>query len=181
MNLRNLPAAAYAAIFFTLAFASHCHNSAEPARRDAEDAVVALFIAVDQRDWPQVRRTLAPRTTLDYVSLAGGEPSVLSPEQIANNWSAFLPGFDATHHQLGNFQFKAASEKRVEVRFYGTATHYIANAPGGELWTVVGDYEVELDRIDEVWRISRIKFNLKYIHGNRDLPALAQKRAASAR
>jgi hypothetical protein len=135
-----------------------------------------FFIAVDNREWDEVRYTLAAEVLLDYTSMAGGEPAVLKSAQIVDAWKALLPGFDATHHQLGNFVVEQTHDKAT-VFCYGTATHYIADNPEGNLWTVVGSYNISLDRVDETWRIQAFKFNLKYLVGNMDLPRLAQERA----
>jgi hypothetical protein len=59
---------------------------------------------------------------------------------------------------------------------YGTATHYLANESNNNIWTVVGSYDLELKLINNKLRISKMKFNLKYIDGNIDLPKLAQER-----
>ena len=66
-------------------------------------AINKFFISVDDRNWEDVATTLCEEVLLDYSSMGGGEPVQLLPEQIVGNWKALLPGFDSTHHQLGNF------------------------------------------------------------------------------
>ncbi|MNC50682.1 hypothetical protein D3C75_999400 [compost metagenome] len=51
---------------------------------------------------------------------------------------------------------------------YGTATHYLEHKDGN-VWTVVGSYDFDLNETDGGWRIVRMKFNFKYQDGNTGL------------
>jgi hypothetical protein len=134
-----------------------------------------FFIAVDERNWTEVERLLAPEVLLDYTSMAGGAPASLSPGQITGAWKNLLPGFDKTHHQLGNFLTDQTKDGATAF-FYGTASHFLANPSGKNLWLVVGSYDVALIPANGLWQIKALKFNLKFIDGNTDLPVLAQER-----
>ena len=147
--------------------------------RAVESAVTTLFVATDERDWPTVQTTFADQVNLDYTSFVGGEPALLSPKQIAANWAGFLPGFDSTHHQLGNFQVRPGSDGKTRAFVYGTATHFIKDAPGGEVWTVVGTYDFTLSKAGDAYKIESMKFNFKYQDGNGTLPKLAGERMAA--
>jgi hypothetical protein len=57
-----------------------------------------------------------------------------------------------------------------------TATHYLENESGKNIWTVVGSYDLVLKVVNKSWRITNMKFNLKYIDGNNDLPKMAQEK-----
>jgi hypothetical protein len=87
-----------------------------------------------------------------------------------------MPGFDKTHHQLGNYIIETDSLV-AKVFCYGTATHYLSNESKNNLWTVVGSYDLELKTIGKAWRITKMTFNLKYVDGNNELPKMAQDRA----
>ncbi len=138
------------------------------------ETVSRLFIAVDKRDWETVAAIFDDTILLDYTSMAGGEPESLTADQIIEAWKGFLPGFHQTHHQLGNFVVES-DDRSARVFCYGTATHFLENESGNNVWTVVGSYDLDLIKKDR-WRLSRMKFNLKYIDGNTDLPKLAQAR-----
>ena len=140
-----------------------------------EMAVNKLFISVDNRDWDNVKLIFSDTVLLDYTSMAGGQPSTLKSSQIIDSWKGILPGFDKTHHQLGNFIIETDSDAS-KVFCYGIATHYLANESKENIWTVVGSYDLELKIINNTWRITKMKFNLKYIDGNNDLPKMAQER-----
>ena len=139
------------------------------------EGVNKLFIAVDNRDWESVKKLFDDTVLLDYTSMAGGEPANLTAVQIIDSWKGLLPGFDKTHHQVGNYIIEPGSQK-AKVFCYGTATHYLANESKNNIWTVVGSYDFELKHVNNNWRISKMKFNLKYIDGNNDLPRMAQEK-----
>src|SRR5690606_13002107 len=98
---------------------------------------------------------------LDYTSMVGGEPANVKPDQIIDSWKELLPGFDKTHHQLGNYLIEINSNQAT-VFCYGTATHYLVNETGNNLWSVVGGYNFELNKQENTWRITKMKFNFKY-------------------
>jgi len=134
-----------------------------------------LFISVDNRDWEKVKIIFNDIVLLDYTSMAGGEPANLSSIQIIDSWKDVLPGFDKTHHQLGNYLVEM-EPLFAKVFCYGTATHYLSNESKNNIWTVVGSYDFELKSIRNSWSIVKMKFNLKYIDGNTDLPIMARER-----
>jgi hypothetical protein len=94
-------------------------------------------------------------------------------------WKAILPGFEATHHQVGNLQV-AVRGTHADVSCYGTATHFLPNPTGSSLWTVVGTYDFHLGKAGEAWKITTMRFHLKYQDGNTTLPALAKERLSSS-
>ncbi len=144
---------------------------------EIRDTVTRLFIAADNRDWPGIKQVFADEVFLDYTSMSGGEPSLLKAEQVIDGWRGLLPGFDKTHHQIGNFLVKIRGRSATAF-CYGTASHYLANESNNDLWTVVGSYEFELAYIRKAWRITKMKFNMKYADGNPELPQMARERAA---
>lgn len=135
------------------------------------ETVANLFIATDNRDWAMVEAIFADKVELDYSSMTGNPAVILTPKQITDGWKTILPGFTYTHHQLGNIITKVEQAK-AEVFCYGTATHYLADT-AGNVWTVVGTYNFELQKTADVWRISKMKFNFKFQDGNLDLPKRA--------
>lgn len=143
--------------------------------KQVQEAISNLFIAVDNRNWEQVKAIFDDTVLLDYTSMAGGEPAKLTPEQIINSWKSILPGFDCTHHQLGNFIVDADLEV-AKAFCYGTATHFLKNNSTRNIWTVVGSYDFELKLTCANWKITHMKFNFKYMDGNTELPALAQEK-----
>ena len=133
-----------------------------------QETVTRLFIATDQQDWDQVSQSFATDVLLDYSSMNGSPAATLTPEQIISAWKGILPGFEQTHHQVGNF-ISSENGERAEVFCYGTATHYLTHK-NGNVWTVVGSYDFGLSKAAGAWKITSMKFNFKYQDGNTALP-----------
>jgi len=127
-----------------------------------------LFEGADERDWQKVRSSMVKTVLLDYTSMTGGNPAIQTPQQIAEAWAAFLPGFDKTHHQLWGFDVNA-KENIANVHYTGKADHFTNN----EVWTVEGTYETELQKENNQWLIAKHKFNLTKQSGNISLPVIA--------
>jgi uncharacterized protein len=130
--------------------------------------VKTMFDGTDERNWPKVQSTMAESVLLDFSSMSGEAPSILASKQIAQNWAAFLPGFDKTHHQLSNFQVTQIGTIAT-VHYNGKADHFI----GKEVWTVEGTYDTELSISNGNWVITKHKLNLTKQIGNKSLPAQA--------
>ena len=133
-------------------------------------AVVQLFVATDQNNWEAVEGCFAEKVRLDYSSMGSNPAAVISPKEITSAWKGILPGFSQTHHQLGNF-ITTVNGSSAHVFCYGTATHYLEDE-AGNIWTVVGSYDFDLEQQGEHWNITSMTFNFKYQDGN---TSLAQK------
>lgn len=142
----------------------------DPALRSrVEDTVIRMFVATDERNWPLVQLCFTDPFTLDMTSVAGGTPALASPRQATQTWAEAFRTLDHVHHQVGNFQAQVEGT-RASVRCYGIAFHYReAVAAAGKSRTFVGTYEFELRMQAAEWRIGMLRFNLKFIDGNREL------------
>jgi len=137
------------------------------------NTLAVFFRAVDARDWATVTSLMTDPFHLDYASFGAGPPADLAPETIVAGWRSLLPGFDHTHHQLGNVAIDLESDT-ARIACYGTATHVIDQ----EVWTVVGQYRVALIQREDTWLLSKLRFLFRYQHGAIHLPSRAQERAA---
>jgi hypothetical protein len=135
------------------------------------EIITNLFAGADERDWQKVESTMAQTVLLDYTSMAGGEPTQLTPVQITNAWAAFLPGFDHTHHQLSGFEVKE-NNGTANAHYFGKAEHFIGNG----VWIVEGSYDTELQKINSDWKITKHKLNFSGQSGNTNLPAVATEK-----
>ena len=140
-----------------------------------QGVVTQVFVATDNRDWKKVEDAFENQVLLDYTSMAGGEPAKLTPSQITSSWKNVLPGFDHTHHALSNFKV-IVNKEEATVTHYGNADHFIDLKNAKDVWTVVGTYDHHLVKTADGWKIDQMKFNLKYMDGNMDLPRIAQER-----
>lgn len=142
------------------------------------EVVTGLFIATDQNNWEDVIASFSEEVLLDYSSMTGNPAVELSPSDIVESWKGILPGFESTHHQIGNIRH-TIDETMAKVFCYGTATHFLTDE-SGNVWTVVGTYDFELKPDKSgAWKISAMKFNFKYQDGNTSLPQKAIEKLKS--
>lgn len=132
------------------------------------DAIVALFVATDERDWDRVRAVLAPAVHFDMTSLAGGEPQTLTGDAIAAMWEEGLRPIEALHHQAGNFQVRVDGDD-ASASCYGTAYHYRRHPSGRNTRVFVGTYVFRLTNDGGRWRITSFRFTVKFVDGNAEL------------
>ncbi len=100
-----------------------------------------------------------------------GVPALLTAEKLLSSWRKSLSGFQFTQHQLANFQIEEQTLE-AKVQCYGTITHYLPHSKGNT-WRVVGNYEFQLFKDLEEWKIEAITFFFKYQDGNLELPKVS--------
>jgi hypothetical protein len=137
-------------------------------RLAVEDAVVRMFVATDERDWPALRGCFTDPFILDMTSMVGGAPASMSPEQVAQAWALGFEPLDHVHHQVGNFRTTVTGTQAL-VRCHGVAFHHRSAAAGLKSRIFVGTYEFVLVARDELWQITHFIFRLKFIDGNLQL------------
>lgn len=147
-------------------------------RDDVIQFINSFFISVDTHQWEKVENSLTDTVLLDYKSMNGKEPSVEKRKDIVESWKNFLPGFDSTHHQLGNYLISSTGE-RIQIFLYVTASHYLKNETEDNLWQVVGSYNIEIIADENTFKISEFRFNFKFSTGNEKLTELAGDRIKS--
>lgn len=122
----------------------------------------------DNKDWDTVRNTLAPTVHFDMSSAGGGPPTDTSAADIAHGWEVGLAPIQALHHQACNYCVRLRGDI-AEAFCYGVAYHYVPKTSGRDTRMFVGSYDFELERQSGAWRITRFRFNLKFITGNLEL------------
>jgi hypothetical protein len=138
-------------------------------RLEIEDAVVRMFVATDERDWPTLESCFTEPFVLDMTSLVGGTPLTMTPKQVAAAWAEGFKPLDHVHHQVGNFRTTINGNNAL-VRCYGVAFHHrtqVAQALKSRVF--VGTYEIRLVKAAGRWLINELKFLLKFIDGNLEL------------
>ena len=132
------------------------------------DRINQLFVATDWRDWAAVRACFTETVHFDMTSVAGGEPAMLTPGQIAAAWEQGLRPLEAIHHQAGNYRAEVRGDEATAF-CYGTATHYRRTRSGRNTRTFVGSYDFGLVRSVGGWRIASFRFTVKFVEGNLEL------------
>lgn len=133
--------------------------------------VSSLFEGADERNWNKVMAVLDKQVLLDYSSMTGSPATNVTPGQITAAWSAFLPGFDRTNHQLFDFKISIDGDEAVAM-YMGKADHYL----NSNVWSVAGSYHTTLKLIGENWLIKSHAFNYEKQSGNTSLPSEATKK-----
>ncbi len=127
-----------------------------------------FFVETDNRDWPRVMATLAPKVVFDMSSMTG-EPAVTrTPQEIVQGWDQGLKSLAAIHHQIGNVSIKLHPNE-ADVFCYGIALHYRPTPSNNNTRRFVGSYNLHLVKLRDTWKIDQFRFNLKFIDGNKDL------------
>ncbi|OYQ35109.1 hypothetical protein CHU92_11050 [Flavobacterium cyanobacteriorum] len=140
------------------------------------NTIRTIFAASDARNWKTVENSFAKTVTLDYTSMAGGQPAQLSPEAIITAWKQILPGFESTHHQTGQYKVTVTGNS-AQAQLRGLALHYLPNTTGNNVWVVTGSYHVNLVKEGRNWKVNYFRFNLEKQDGNLNLANLAKENA----
>jgi hypothetical protein len=132
------------------------------------ETITDLFLATDRRDWSAVRECFATHVAFDMSSLSGAAPSSIPADEIVAGWQKGLAPLQAVHHQAGNFKVDLHGSE-ASAFCYAIASHYLANPSGRYTRVFVGSYDFGLTKDGPRWRITRSRFNLKYVDGNVEL------------
>ena len=108
---------------------------------------------------------------------AGKLLAALATAGLFAAWQTVLPGYDRTHHLMGTESVTVDGETATTTaNIY--ATHILENE-GEDTWIFIVDYQHELAKTANGWKITFMRANLRAQLGNEDLQALATERVAS--
>lgn len=126
-----------------------------------ERAIEQLYVRyceiVDGKTFDALDELFTPDATGDYTQALG--PGVISPDRaslIASMHANLGPASNCgpTHHNVGNFRIAIDGDRaRAKVHYY--AEHLGQGDYPGELYSMWGQYDDELVRTDEGWRIAK--------------------------
>lgn len=134
------------------------------ARQQVIDVINQLFIQTDNRNWLVVQQCFAEQVNFDMDLMSGGNPSILTPEQITEAWDLGLKDITAIHHQAGNYVIDVHGPDNAHALCYGIAYHYTKTEEEGEkVRQFVGTYEFDLERRGDLWKITTFWFTCKFI------------------
>jgi SnoaL-like protein len=133
------------------------------------DAITALFVGTDEKDWAAVRACFTDQVLFDMSTLSGLPEARVPAETIVERWKEGLAPMQAVHHQVGNFRVDASAAE-AEASCYGIAYHYRPNFSGRNTRVFVGTYDFHLVREPAgAWRIDCFRFHSKFVDGNLEL------------
>jgi hypothetical protein len=134
------------------------------------ELVSQLGLLVDARDWPRLQELFTDQVDVDYSSLNGGVPELLSAADLIAGWRDNLSRLRATHHVIANHAV-AITGDRATVAANVTATHVSPSQTGSPLWTVGGRYDVVARRTGGEWRIAGLTLTVRWASGNQAIMA----------
>lgn len=135
--------------------------------------VLAVPTNADLRAFDAIAPLFADQVVVDYTSLWGGTPDLMTPQALMTAWASVLPGFDATWHQIGEIEVRIAGD-RARATSPVDARHWL----GEGFWRVTGRYDFVLQRQEARWQITRMTFTVTGEEGDRSLVEAAARRAA---
>lgn len=138
-------------------------------REEIIETVNKLFVYTDDQEWDKLQEEVFTKEVFLDMSSLGLEAANTTSKEICNNWKQGFSELDAVNHLAGNHLVNILSDDTAEVFAYATATHYKASAKNGKTREFVGSYNFNVVKTNNGWRISKFKYNLKYINGNTEL------------
>lgn len=139
-------------------------------REEIIELVNKLFIFTDQQKWDLlIEKVFTDTVVFDMSSVGGQPPAKLSSKVITENWKKSFEGLDSMYHQSGNFIVSFKEDVHADVSCYATTVHYKKNTRMGSTREFFGDYDIVCVLTDEGWRISGLRYTMKFIRGNAEL------------
>lgn len=142
-----------------------------PEEAQVRTLVSSIPLAVDRAAYDFAKAAFAPEVVVDYTSLWGGEPFTTTPTELVDAWRGIIPGFDTTWHELGDVTVKIDGDTATASAFVDVR-HWI----GDRLWRPIGTYYWDVERIEYIWRVTRMEFDMTNEIGDRALAAEATER-----
>ena len=128
-----------------------------------------LFMYTDAQQWEKLLGEVFTKDVwFDMQSAGGGEPQLISAENICSMWKKGFANLDAVHHQGGQYLININSNE-AEIFGYAVAFHFKQNAQQGKTRSFVGSYDLKAIKTENGWRLNQFKYNLKFIDGNASL------------
>jgi SnoaL-like domain len=167
----NTPKFIFATAALTFAASAFALSPAgEPEAAKVISVVSSIPLAVDLAAFDLAERAFAPKVTIDYTSLWGGEPNVMTPIELMTSWRGIVPGFDATWHELSKVNASVRGNKATATAFVD-GRHWL----DGQLWRPVGNYNWDLEKINGQWKVTRMQFAMTKEIGSRDVATKAME------
>lgn len=127
----------------------------------------------DNREWDALRQLFTEEVTVDYTSLAGGEPATIPTQALMDSWNKGLTPLKATQHLISNPIVDLESEHQAVCRAYFQAQHEFPNPFGDSRWTLGGKYLFRFVKENGQWKIAELVMTAVWASGNQNIMNLA--------
>jgi uncharacterized membrane protein len=130
------------------------------------NAVNGIAIFADLRDWDRCRQSFSDRVEFDYTSLTGGTPTIIAADQQMQQWSDFFKStFKSTQHIIGSHVVTINGDTATCVSNFQAHHTYLDSEKG--TWILSGVYNHDLVRVDNAWKVNKMKMSIAWETGNR--------------
>jgi hypothetical protein len=140
---------------------------------EIQDLICSVCVGSDLRDMDNYR-DFTPDATMDYSS-AWGRPGSVSLADFKAAVMQFRPGFDATQHQVSNFDIQINGDTAT-CRSVVYAMQRVDDALG---WNA-GIYHHTLVRTPAGWRIRHLRYQLQFKDDPDNLGERARQKVQNA-
>lgn len=138
-------------------------------REQIKQLINTLFISIDNKDWRSAIECFTENTSFDMSSMDYGSAGNKDCEDVGEILKNNLSHYDHIHHQTGDFRIDH-KEDGASVFCYVVVFYYKESAAEGKkVKRAIGSYQFEIDRVASIDKIASLKFNLKFIDGNKDI------------
>jgi SnoaL-like domain len=136
-------------------------------RQEIIDTINRIGLTADFRDWSACQACFAESVEVDYTSLMGGEPNIISSDTLTKQWQLFFDRtFKTTQHLIGSHSVTPSGNSATCLSQF-QAHHVLINPTEERTWTLGGFYVHELVRTIDVWRVHKMKMTWTWEAGSR--------------
>ncbi|HEX5065339.1 MAG TPA: nuclear transport factor 2 family protein [Myxococcota bacterium] len=119
--------------------------------------------ALDRRQWERLREVFADDVQIDF-----GEWTATSCEQAVTAIRGYLDGCGPSQHLLGTCRIRIEGDAAWSL-VYVRAFHVGVGRAAGKTYEMGGEYQDELRRRPEGWRIVKRRARVLFEQGSRDV------------
>ena len=131
--------------------------------------------ACDLKDWTRLRVCFTDEISVDFTSLAGGEPAKIKADDLVKGWKTNLYAAKKSFHQRTNHSIKIkGSEAEVFSKAY--AFNLLETGKVTGLWEVWGNYTHTLRKTENGWRCSGMTLEVIYQRGDENVRNFVPKK-----
>lgn len=94
------------------------------------DTISKFAHFADHHEWDHLRQLFTNQITIDYTSLAGGEPAKLDADALIKHWEPALSQYKMTQHIITNHIIELQGESAAICKAYFQAIHEHPNKFG---------------------------------------------------
>jgi SnoaL-like domain len=136
-------------------------------RQEIIDTINRIGLTADLRDWSACQACFTESVEVDYTSLMGGKPNIISPDALTKQWQSFFDStFKTTQHLIGSHSTTHNGNVATSLSQF-QAHHVLLNPTKDPTWTLGGLYNHDLVRTDAGWLVRKLKMIWTWEAGSR--------------